>query len=150
MTATFTMEGMTAMHFASLITLSGIALSGVAIISFRTWADASRRLSISDRSLSSADHARPTQSKRPAPSTRKYLGNAQLILVISRPLPCSQRATVKFLTRLNLARSTASIPSGSRCKVDQGYAGSVGNIFSGLQAGSVDNFGEYRFASIES
>src|ERR1035438_10254564 len=87
--AIFTMEGITAMHLASLITLSGIALSGVAIISFRTVADASRRLSISDRSLSSADHARPTQSKRPAPSTRKYLGNAQLILVIIRPLPCS-------------------------------------------------------------
>src|ERR1035438_7356003 len=51
-TAIFTIEGITAMHFASRMTLSGMALSGVAMISFRTFADASIRLAISESSLS--------------------------------------------------------------------------------------------------
>src|SRR5579864_6641757 len=48
------MEGITAIHFASRMTLSGIALSGVAIISFKTLADSSIRLAMSDWSLSAA------------------------------------------------------------------------------------------------
>src|ERR1017187_5672280 len=51
-TAIFTIEGITAMHFASRMTLSGMALSGVAMISFRTFADASIRFAISESSLS--------------------------------------------------------------------------------------------------
>src|ERR1700674_4336514 len=88
--ATFTMEGMTAMHFASLITLSGIALSGTSIISVNTFVAASRRLSISDRSFSSADHATLASSSTLQPSTRRHLGSFELFLVISRPLLCSK------------------------------------------------------------
>ena len=39
------------MHFASRITLSGIALSGVAMISFKTLAEASMRLAMSESVL---------------------------------------------------------------------------------------------------
>src|SRR5437879_9924528 len=47
-------EGTTAMHLASLIMLSGIALSGVAMISVRTLAAVSISLLISASSLYSA------------------------------------------------------------------------------------------------
>src|ERR1700682_2558646 len=56
-------EGMTAIHRASLIMLSGIALSGVAMISFRTLAAESIRLLISDSSLSSAAQVRLESTK---------------------------------------------------------------------------------------
>src|ERR1700733_3540436 len=81
-TAIFTMEGTTAMHFASFITLSGIALSGVAIISFKTLAALSSRLSISDWSLSSFDQARQPRMSKLAPKTSTYLGSVELIFVI--------------------------------------------------------------------
>ncbi len=59
-TAILTIDGITAIHFAPLMTLSGIALSGVAMISSRTLADASIRFAISESSLSSADQPMPT------------------------------------------------------------------------------------------
>ena len=42
------------MHFALLMTLSGMALSGVAIISLSTFAELSIRLAMSESSLSAA------------------------------------------------------------------------------------------------
>src|ERR1700693_1384445 len=51
-TAIFTIDGTTAIHFASLIILSGIRLSGVAIISSITLAELSILFSMSDLSLS--------------------------------------------------------------------------------------------------
>src|SRR5579864_9385992 len=51
-TAIFTMEGTTAIHFASLIILSGMPLSGVAMISSSTFAELSILFSMSDWSLS--------------------------------------------------------------------------------------------------
>src|SRR5258708_5223922 len=98
--AILTIEGTTAMHFASLITLSGIALSGVLMISVKTLVEASRRFSISDwsLSLSLADQAKLAQSIRLALSTKRHLGDAYLILFISGPLLCSKRADIfKFL-----------------------------------------------------
>src|ERR1700730_13723742 len=50
------MSGIIARHLASLNTLFGMALSGVAIISVKTLADASIRFSISDLFLSSSAH----------------------------------------------------------------------------------------------
>src|SRR5580704_9659150 len=120
-TAIFTIEGMTATHFASLITLSGIALSGVAMISFKTLVDASRRLAISDSSLSSADHAMPTQSSTLAPSTRRHLGNTDPILVISGPLPfpCSKEQLFGFSCEVHTSLRVLPVPSGPSCKVNQ-------------------------------
>src|ERR1700680_88277 len=58
-TAIFTIDGITAMHLASLMTLSGIALSGIAVISSSTLAALSMRFSMSDLSLSSSACASP-------------------------------------------------------------------------------------------
>ena len=73
-TAILTMEGITAMHLASLITLSGMALSGVAIISFSTLADASIRLAMSDCLSSSPAQLTPMKMEQ-MPSTRRYFGS---------------------------------------------------------------------------
>src|ERR1700752_214330 len=51
-TAIFTIDGITAIHFASLIILSGIPLSGVAMISSITLAELSLLFSMSDLSFS--------------------------------------------------------------------------------------------------
>src|ERR1700735_1876625 len=117
------MDGITAIHFASCITLSGIALSGTAMISFRTLADASRRFSISDWSLSSAHHATLARSRRPEPSTKRFLGILQLKLFISKPLPCSKRATILDSYEHHRSFAVIFIPSGSTCKVDWVRAG---------------------------
>src|ERR1700726_4301562 len=88
--AIFTMEGITAMHFALRMTLSGIALSGVAIISSRTLADASMRLEISDSSLSAAQLTpiRLEQILR----TRRHPGKNELIrLILVFVLFCAPR-----------------------------------------------------------
>src|SRR2546423_4937525 len=53
---TLSIEGTTAIHFASPRTLSGIPLSGADMISFKTFAALSKRLAMSDLSLSSAAH----------------------------------------------------------------------------------------------
>src|ERR1035438_1937924 len=74
-TAIFTMEGITAIHFASRMTLSGIALSGVAMTSFKTLAEASIRLARSDSSLSAAQLTPMKIEQRL--STRRLLGNAE-------------------------------------------------------------------------
>src|SRR6202020_1185368 len=111
------MEGITAIHFASCITLSGIALSGTAMISFRTLADASRRFSISDWSLSSADQAKLARSRRPEPSTKRFLGIVELKLFISEPLPCSKRATILDSYEHHRSFAVIFIPSGSTCNV---------------------------------
>src|SRR5438270_1217102 len=68
------------MHFASRITLSGIALSGVAIISFRTFADASIRFATSDSSLS-ADQLTPTNIEQMV-STRRHLCHTVAVSLI--------------------------------------------------------------------
>src|ERR1700736_4386541 len=64
-------EGTTAMHLASLMMLSGIALSGVAMISFSTLADASIRLLISASSLSSAAKVHLSKTKALVVSTQR-------------------------------------------------------------------------------
>ena len=70
------------MHFASRMTLSGIALSGVAMISFRTLAEASIRLAMSESSLSlSAAQLTPIKMEQML-STRRHLGNTEEILLI--------------------------------------------------------------------
>src|SRR5580692_3991998 len=117
------MEGMTAMHFASCITLSGIALSGTPMTSFRTLADASRRLSISDWSLSSAHQAKLASSRRPEPSTKRFLGMGELKLFISEPFPCSKRATILDSYEHHRSFAVIFIPSGSTCNVDWVRAG---------------------------
>src|ERR1700687_412820 len=66
-------EGMTALHLASLIMLSGIALSGVAMISFSTLAAASIRLLISDSSLSLSSAAQvKLERTRAIVSAKRY------------------------------------------------------------------------------
>src|SRR5437899_1456438 len=72
-TAILIIDGITAMHFAFFITLSGMALSFTAIISSRTLADASIRLAMSDCSLSSADQLTPAKM----PSTRRHFGTVE-------------------------------------------------------------------------
>src|SRR4051812_48299054 len=96
------MEGMTAMHFAPLITLSGIALSGVPITSSSTLAEASIRLAMSDCSLSSADQLTPTRSEQ-RPSTTRHLeaGEASsLIFVLFR----ARREHLLFECHVNVSR----------------------------------------------
>src|SRR5258708_497957 len=103
--AILTIEGTTAMHFASLITLSGIALSGVLMISVRTLVEASRRFSISDwsLSLSLADQAKLAQSIRLALSTKRHLGDAYLILLFISDLFCARSEQIfSILTELTL------------------------------------------------
>src|SRR5215471_4295216 len=76
-TAIFTIDGITAMHLALFITLSGIALSFTAMISSNTFADALSRLSISDWFFSSsADHPEPTNREQ-MPSTSRHLTHAE-------------------------------------------------------------------------
>jgi hypothetical protein len=58
----FTIDGTIAMHLASTMTLSGIALAGVPLISLRTSADYSMRLVMSDLSLLSSA-AQPTLAR---------------------------------------------------------------------------------------
>src|ERR1700675_5001076 len=70
--AILTIEGMTAIHLASLIMLSGIALSGVPMISFKTLAAESIRLLISDSSLSSAAQVRLERTKANVVSAKRY------------------------------------------------------------------------------
>src|SRR5882762_677881 len=105
------------MHLASAITLSGIALSGVPIISVSTRVDASSRLSMSELSLS-ADHVIPANNSKLEPSTTRHLGNF-VIFVIRRPLPCSKRAVVYSHAREINFRGVG-VPSGSSCKVIRG------------------------------
>src|SRR3954465_12159893 len=96
------MEGMTAMHLAPLITLSGIALSGVPITSSSTLAEASIRLAMSDCSLSSADQITPTRSEQ-KPSTPRPLeaGEASsLIFVLFR----ARREHLLFECHVNVSR----------------------------------------------
>src|ERR1700722_3381965 len=120
--AILTIEGITAMQLASLITLSGIALSGVAMISVRTRAEASIRFSISDVSLSSSvsfatDHAIPANNARLDMSTTKLLSDLARNFVIRRPLlPCSMRAVV-LNDMGELSLRVVAVPSGSACKV---------------------------------
>src|SRR5579864_6710932 len=73
-TAIFTIDGITAMHFASLITLSGTALSGVAMISSSTLAEASMRLEMSDLS---ADQPTPLTRRNVAPRNRTCQDDAR-------------------------------------------------------------------------
>src|SRR5580700_9611188 len=75
-TAIFTSDGITAMHLACAITLSGIALSGIAIISFRTSADLSIRLSMSVWSLSSFAQLMLPKIRTTLPSANKYFAAA--------------------------------------------------------------------------
>src|SRR5947209_1612414 len=65
-------EGTTAMHLASLIMLSGIALSGVAMISVRTLAAVSIRLLISASSLSSAAQVKLAKNSTMVVSANRY------------------------------------------------------------------------------
>src|ERR1700692_4932501 len=65
-------EGTTAMHLASLMMLSGIALSGVAMISFRTLAAPSIRLLISASSVSSAAQVKLAKTKAIVVSTKRH------------------------------------------------------------------------------
>ena len=84
------MLGITARHLASLNTLFGMALSGVAIISVKTLADASIRFSISDLSLSSsADQPTAEKSKTMVLSTTTNLGTP-LDRFILRPFSALQ------------------------------------------------------------
>src|ERR1700756_1115197 len=86
--AIFTIDGMTAIHFASRITLSGIALSGVAMISSSTFAEFSIRLSMSERSCSSADHPTPINREKML-NTVRHLGQREDLRLIVAPLLCS-------------------------------------------------------------
>src|SRR6202140_4148099 len=65
-------EGTTAMHLASLMMLSGIGLSGVAMISFRTFAAPSIRLLISASSLSSAAQVKLAKTKAIVVSAKRH------------------------------------------------------------------------------
>ena len=58
------------MHFALPMTLSGIALSGVAMISSNTLAEASIRLAMSDLLLSSAAQLAPNSNEQMLPARR--------------------------------------------------------------------------------
>jgi hypothetical protein len=70
-------------------------------------ADASSRLPMSDWSLSSADQAMLVRRRRrPAPSTRRHLGDAKLILFIRKPLPCSNASNCLK----GLANGTVTFP----------------------------------------
>jgi hypothetical protein len=60
------------MHLASLMMLSGIALSGVAMISFRTLAAPSIRLLISASSLSSAAQVKLANTNAIVVSTKRH------------------------------------------------------------------------------
>ena len=83
--AILTMLGIIARHLASLMTLFGMALSGVAIISVKTLDAASIRFSISDLSLSwSTDQPMAEQSNTMVLSARTNLGIA-LDRFICRP-----------------------------------------------------------------
>src|SRR6202041_3112498 len=61
------MEGIIAMHLASLIILSGMPLSGVPMISSRTLAELSIRFSMSDSSLSAAQLGKAKMTKLQSP-----------------------------------------------------------------------------------
>src|SRR6476646_722003 len=70
-TAILTIDGITAIHFALFITLSGMALSLTAMISSSTLAELSILLSMSEL-LSSADQLTPTQSAQMLRSARHF------------------------------------------------------------------------------
>src|SRR5579872_7222416 len=75
---------MTAMHFALFITLSGIALSGTAIISFNTLAELSIRLSMSDWFLSSSAAQLEPMNREQMPSTRRHLSHmGESVFIVS-------------------------------------------------------------------
>src|ERR1700674_780229 len=92
-TAILIIEGTTAMHLASFIILSGIALSGVAMTSFRTRAEASIRLLISDSSLSlsSAAQVKLAKIKAIVVSAKRYF-----VEFISTSILCPIRAPGLF------------------------------------------------------
>src|SRR5579864_8995732 len=96
--AIFTMEGITAIHFALPMTLSGIALSGVAIISSKTLADWSIRFAMSDWSLSAAQLT-PIRVEQIL-KTRRHPGNTEEIrLICGGVLFCAPREHTLFRPR---------------------------------------------------
>src|ERR1700674_5688085 len=108
--ATLIIEGMTAIHRASLIMLSGIALSGVAMISFRTLAAASIRLLILDSSLSSAAQVRLERTKAMVASAKTYF----LEFIINLFCFCAQSEHGDYFlvdSTFILGKSCRSIPS---------------------------------------
>src|ERR1700675_1012771 len=103
-------EGTTAMHLASLMMLSGIALSGVAMISFRTLADASIRLLISAWSLSSAAQVKLAKIKSIVLSAKRYFVEF-IINLNSVPNLSTGIILVDFTFTFSLGQSYRSIPS---------------------------------------
>src|SRR6266705_7164715 len=84
-------ESTSAMHLASLIMLSGIALSGVAMISVRTLAAVSIRLLISASSLSSAAQVKLAKTSAMVVSANRYFLEFILNLeFILKPRFCAQ------------------------------------------------------------
>src|SRR5262245_4567841 len=99
------------------MTLSGIALSGVAMISCSTVAALSMRFSISDLSLSEL-HDQLVRNRSPAPSTATHLGQVQRFLVICRPLLCSSEQLNVFSRELKPRLVILLVPSGAVCKAN--------------------------------
>src|ERR1700674_4173011 len=109
------MLGIIARHLASLITLFGMALSGVAIISVKTLADASIRFSISDLSLSSsADQPMAENSNTMVLNTTTNFGTP-LDRFIWRPFFRAQLSSATLFVRPYPNFRVGFVPSGSPC-----------------------------------
>src|SRR6266567_1873295 len=88
------MEGIIAMHLASLIILSGMPLSGVPMISSRTLAELSILFSMSDSSLSAAQLGKAKTTKLQSPRT----------IVAGRTVTCFIKAPLTHGCTLALAQ----------------------------------------------
>src|SRR6185437_5571364 len=110
-TAIFTMEGITAMHCALPMTLSGIALSGVAIISSKTFAEASIRLAMSDLLFSSAAQLALTSTEQRLP-TKRHLSPTERMcrMALSSSVFPHGNTIVPCETKLS-SRSLSSYPA---------------------------------------
>src|SRR5580704_19545089 len=95
------MEGIIAMHFASLIILSGMLLSGVPMISSRTLAELSILFSMSDWSLSALQVGVVTMQK--LQSSRTITDHRTASCFIKAPLTHGGKLRlIKMLARAHL------------------------------------------------
>src|ERR1043165_9375268 len=90
------------MHLASLITLSGMALSGVAMISFSTLAEASIRLVMSEPLSSSPAQLTPMKIEQ-MPSTRRNFGSNENCRILVSSF-CAQNEHLQFRPAFNTIR----------------------------------------------